>query len=130
MLTAICFGTNNLPAAGQFYDQVLSCINLHRCFENDVEIGYGLEHQPPCFWIVKPFNQEPASFGNGTQSIFVANSIDQVNSFYQTGIDLGGLNEGKPGPRDYSLGYYGAYLRDLDGNKLHVFCLSDSIESR
>ena len=76
--------------------------------------------------MLKPYDGEPASFGNGTQVIFKAEDKDQVGAFYQAAIRLGGKDERAPGPRDYREGYYGAYCRDLDGNKLHVFCIEGS----
>ena len=47
-----------------------------------------------------------------------------VHSVYNKAIALGGLDEGKPGPRPYSQGFYAGYFRDPDGNKLNVFCFT------
>lgn len=121
MLIATCVGTNNLPLAGQFYDAVLETLNMHRMMENENEIGYSLENDDTVFYVLLPFNNEPATSGNGTQISFQANSPNIVDKFYNAAIKAGGKDEGKPGPRDYAEGFYGAYVRDLDGNKLHVF---------
>ena len=51
---------------------------------------------------------------------------DTVDSFYKVAIDNGGTDEGAPGPRDYAPGYYGAYCRDRDGNKLHIYTMLKS----
>ena len=126
MLTAICLGTSNLKQAGHFYQAVLATINMVRAVEDEVEIGFACVDNPPSLWILKPYNGQPATFGNGTQVIFKAADKDQVQAFHQTAISLGGKDEGKPGPRNYLAGYYGAYCRDLDGNKLHVFCIEDN----
>ena len=72
---------------------------------------------------------KPASYGNGTQLIFQASTPAQVDEFYQGALELGGQDEGPPGPRNYRPGYYGAYCRDQDGNKLHVFHLPDKGDS-
>jgi predicted lactoylglutathione lyase len=72
-----------------------------------------------CFWVLTPFNQQAASYGNGVQVTFQASSNDQVEAFHQMALALGGVDEGAPGYR-YRPDYYGAYCRDLDGNKLHV----------
>jgi len=120
MLSAVCFGTSNLERSGAFYDNVLATVGMVRLEANDKEIGYGIKGQSPEFWVLVPFNGEQASFGNGTQIIFNAKSSDSVDEFYRVALESGGSDEGAPGLRDYTPGYYGAYCRDPDGNKLHV----------
>ena len=75
------------------------------------------------FYITNPVNKEKATFGNGTQISFLVNSKDLVNNFYNTGIKLGGKDEGAPGIRS---GDYYCYLRDLDGNKICAFSKIDN----
>ena len=70
------------------------------------------------FIMVGTNNLEKANFGNGTQISFLVNSKDLVNNFYNTGIKLGGKDEGAPGIRS---GDYYCYFRDLDGNKICAF---------
>jgi len=70
------------------------------------------------FYVTKPANKEIATFGNGTQISCLVESKELVNNFYQTGINLGGKDEGAPGIRS---GDYYSYLRDLNGNKICVF---------
>jgi len=123
MLSAACVGTNDLEKAGRFYDRVLVTIGMKRGFANEVEIAYSSSDDKLTFWVLKPYNGESASVGNGSQLMFVALNQKAVNSFYHAALSNGGSDEGAPGPRDYREGYYGAYCRDLDGNKLHVFCI-------
>lgn len=120
MLSGVCFGTNDLDRAVAFYDAVLPIIGLTRTMKDDVEAGYGLEGETPVFWVLIPFNREPATFGNGTQAMFRVEDQALVDAFHEKVLALGGTDEGAPGPRSYSEGYYGAYCRDHDGNKLHV----------
>ena len=123
MLNSVCFGTNDLQRAGAFYDSVLASIGLERRVTVDNEIGYGPEGGSVCFWILTPFNHQAATHGNGSQVIFEAPNAAAVDRFHALALELGGADEGAPGPRDYSPGYYGAYCRDLDGNKLHAFVI-------
>jgi hypothetical protein len=123
MLKGTCVGTNNLEKASQFYDQVLACIGMSRFFENEVEVAYSSEKGGSTLWVLTPFDGRAASVGNGSQLIFSATNTSSVDDFYANVMRLGGADEGAPGPRDYREGYYGAYCRDLDGNKLHVFCI-------
>lgn len=120
MLIGACVGTNNLKEAKLFYDAVLGSIDMVCQVEAQHEYGYGSENGDPNFWLVVPYNEEAASFGNGTQVIFQAESKEKVQAFHALALKMGGQDEGAPGPRDYAEGYYGAYVRDLDGNKLHV----------
>jgi len=120
MLSGVCVGTNNLDAACIFYDEVLATIGMQRVVSESHEKGYAGNDGKVSFWLVVPYNEQKATFGNGTQVMFHAPDIETVNAFYATVLRCGGTDEGKPGPRDYHPDYYGAYARDLDGNKLHV----------
>ncbi len=121
MLAGVCIGTNDLAAAGVFYDEVMTFVGFERQVTVEREIGYGPPGGRTELWVLTPFNGAPATYGNGTQVMFSVPDEDGVRAFYEAVIRLGGSDEGAPGPRDYSEGYYGAYCRDLDGNKLHVF---------
>ena len=68
-----------------------------------------------------------ASSGNGSMVAFLAPSPEAVNAAHAAGLANGGTDEGMPGPRDhYAIGYYGAYLRDPDGTKIHFVHRGDS----
>ena len=100
--SGICFGTNDLDKAGKFYDLVFKTINVVRCQTTDNEIGYGSSIDEECFWIIKPFNKEPATRGNGSQMIITANSKNEVDLFYAAALKAGGYDEGAPGLRAVS----------------------------
>ena len=69
---------------------------------------------------VQPYDKKPAAPGNGTMLAFEVGSPAEVDSLYRKALELGGTDEGPPGDRGD--GYYGAYFRDLDGNKLNFHC--------
>ena len=119
MLLGVCLGTNDLPAAAEFYDKVLGTLGMVRTMEAGNEVGYGPAGGASCFWVLTPYDQQPATRGNGTQVTFQADNNDLVEAFYQIAVQSGGSCDGAPGYR-YRPGYYGAYCRDPDGNKLHV----------
>lgn len=121
MLTAVCLGTNDIRAATEYYDAVLGTLDM-RCIVDDPHArGYGGADGVVTVWIVQPYNEQPATSGNGTQIMFQAPHPAAVDAFHAAGIAQGGRDEGAPGPRPhYHPDYYGAYLRDPDGNKLHV----------
>jgi catechol 2,3-dioxygenase-like lactoylglutathione lyase family enzyme len=114
----VTIGTNDLPRAAKFYDALLGVIGGKRFMELDRNIawsngGAGLA-------VCKPFDGKAASVGNGVMVALVAGSQDNVAALYKKALELGGKDEGPPGPRGTS-GFYAAYFRDLDGNKLCAF---------
>ena len=120
MLSGVCIGTNDLEAADMFYDKVMETIGMNRTVTEANEIGYAGSDGKTTFFILTPYNEKAASFGNGTQVMFYAADEAAVTAFHAMVLKYGGKDDGAPGPRNYHPGYYGAYARDLDGNKLHV----------
>ena len=120
MIGFVMVGTNNLDKAVNFYDILLDAIELKRVVTNEKYAGYASKGKPEQveFYVTNPVNKDKATFGNGTQISFLVNSKDLVNNFYNTGIKLGGKDEGAPGIRS---GDYYCYLRDHDGNKICAF---------
>jgi lactoylglutathione lyase len=77
----------------------------------------------PQFWVLRPFDEGPTRPGNGIMPGFNAKDRAAVDAFYRAALKLGGSDEGPPGRRpQYHKHYYGAYVRDPDGNKLCVCC--------
>jgi catechol 2,3-dioxygenase-like lactoylglutathione lyase family enzyme len=125
MFSHITFGTSDIRKAAAFYDAVFAPLGLKRTFSeiDDGIIAYGQENQPPKFFVGTPFNEEPATVGNGTHVALMAPNRAAVDAFHKAAVGLGGADEGTPGPRpQYHEHYYGAYIRDLDGNKLQACC--------
>ena len=114
-------GTNDLDKAIAFYGELLSLLGAQPFFKSDRGVGWGVSQDKPMFSVLKPFNGEPATVGNGSMVALSAKDAEQVQAIYDKAIALGGQDEGAPGPR--GTGFYGAYFRDLDGNKIAVFCL-------
>ena len=74
--------------------------------------------------MITPYDGKPATVGNGTMVAIVVDSPDKVHALHAKALELGGANEGDPGPRGGS--FYAGYFRDLDGNKLNAFCMVGS----
>ncbi|MNE74219.1 hypothetical protein D3C80_1702800 [compost metagenome] len=73
-----------------------------------------------------PLDGQPATIGNGSMVAFLAASPQAVQAAHAAGLAQGGADEGAPGPRPhYGAGYFGAYLRDPDGNKVHIVHRAD-----
>jgi catechol 2,3-dioxygenase-like lactoylglutathione lyase family enzyme len=86
-------------------------------------LAYERDGKMPTIYIYTPEDGGPATRGNGTHIAFIAETRDQVHSFHEHALALGGKSEGQPGPRPhYGPNYYAAYVRDPDGNKLQAVC--------
>ncbi len=122
MFSHITVGTNDLQRAGDFYDAVLGALGHARGFERESFISYG-DRSGGRFFVMRPFDGKAATVGNGVHAAFSADSRAAVDEFHAAALAAGGTDEGPPGPRPhYNENYYGAYVRDPDGNKLQAVC--------
>ena len=126
MISHTTLGTNDLPRSEKFYDDFLPFLNGKKLMKTDRAIFYSFGENSSKLAISLPFDGSPATQGNGTMVAFTVPSIEKVKEIHSKAISLGASNEGDPGERYDGL-YYGAYIRDLDGNKISIFhLLSDA----
>ncbi|UYG04607.1 VOC family protein [Halomonas sp. LR3S48] len=131
MYSHVTFGCSDLEQATDFYDSVFGELGFERrpvspdggpasaCW---VPAGKSL----PRFYAYIPFDGKTATPGNGNMVAFSASSREIVDAAYKVALMAGAKDEGAPGERiHYGVGYYGAYFRDLDGNKIHVVYRGD-----
>ena len=119
----VTIGSSDVEGARPFYDAVLGAIGYHRAFLDGGWAGYGPKDGDANTFICPPFDGEAARPGNGIMVGFLAPSREAVHAAHAAAIANGGADEGAPGPRPAdSTSFYGAYVRDLTGNKLCIFC--------
>ncbi|MEJ8567043.1 VOC family protein [Elongatibacter sediminis] len=123
MIGYVTLGTNDLPRAAAFYDALLGELGARRIMEEDQFIAWGTSMEQPGIAASKPHDGKPATVGNGTMVALAAQTPEQVQQVHARALSLGGADEGAPGPRGEE-GFYAGYFRDLDGNKLNVFCIT------
>ena len=121
MIGYVTLGTNDLPRAAAFYDALLAEIGAKRLLQFDRGISWGVAQDKPSLAIMKPFDGKAASVGNGVMVALAVDSRAKVESLHQKALELGGKDEGAVGLRGDT--FYTGYFRDLDGNKLSVFCI-------
>jgi len=123
MIGYVILGTNDLSRAASFYDTLLAEMGCSRMMEfGGRGYAWGTDMEQPMLCIMKPFDEQPATVGNGVMVGIQVNSRDQVDQMHKKALELGGTDEGQPGLRaEGGDGFYVAYFRDLDGNKLDVF---------
>lgn len=123
MLLYITVGTNNLERAIEFYDPVLKTLGYSRLVTKPDEAGYAEPGDIRCrFWVTYPYDKQEATVGNGSMTAFLAASRAGVDAFHAAAMLYGGSDEGPPGIRPFHENFYGAYVRDPDGNKLSAVC--------
>lgn len=123
MFSHVTIGARDLTALIAFYDGALAPLGIRRVMTNE-EAGYAAwrrEKDGPAFFVTRPHDGRAAAPGNGTMTAFTAPDRAAVDAVHAAGLAAGGSDEGAPGLRPhYAPDYYGAYLRDPEGNKLHV----------
>jgi predicted lactoylglutathione lyase len=123
MIGYITLGTNDLQRAGRFYDQLLAELGARRVMTDERMLGWGASPADPMFSVIEPFDQQPATVGNGVMIALNVETPAMVETVYRKALELGAEDEGAPRDRGSSMGFYGGYFRDLDGNKLVAYCL-------
>lgn len=123
MIGYVTLGTNDLERAAAFYDALFAVIGAGRFMEQEQFIAWAVDPGQPGIAATKPFDGNPATVGNGTMVAIAVKDPEQVQALHAKALELGGADEGAPGPRGDS-GFYAGYFRDLDGNKLNAFCMT------
>ncbi len=118
MISYVTLGTNDLDRAAKYYDELLAEFGAKRMMENERIILWGTAGAP-MLAVCKPFDESAASVGNGVMVALAASSAEQVAAIHAKALELGGTDEGAPGPRGGG-GMTIGYFRDLDGNKLNA----------
>jgi catechol 2,3-dioxygenase-like lactoylglutathione lyase family enzyme len=121
MIGYVILGTNDVARAAAFYDVLLHEIGAGRVMEFDRGIAYGTAPGKPMLAVMRPFDGQPATVGNGVMAAIAAGSREQVDLLSRKAMELGARDEGAAGPRGDS--FYAGYFRDPDGNKLAVYCM-------
>lgn len=119
IMSHVSLGTNNFPAAREFYIRVLGTLGCRIIMEHEGAAAFGKAY--PEFSIQTPFDGKSASCGNGVHVGFLAQSKAEVEAFFKEAIVAGATEDGDPGHRhDYGEPCYGCFVRDLDGNKVEA----------
>jgi catechol 2,3-dioxygenase-like lactoylglutathione lyase family enzyme len=122
MIGYVTLGTNDRERSAKFYDAVCGELGSGRMMENEQFIAWGKPGGGTGLGITRPFDGNAASVGNGVMVALEAADEDQVRRLYDIALANGGSDEGAPGPRGE--GFYAAYFRDPDGNKLNAFLMT------
>jgi predicted lactoylglutathione lyase len=122
MIGYVTLGTNDLQRAAAFYDAIAAELDTGRFMEMENSIAWGKPGGGAGIGLTRPFDGNPATVGNGVMVALEAKDRAQVDRLYHLAMSMGAKCEGPPGPRGDS-GFYAAYFRDPDGNKLNAFVM-------
>lgn len=120
-------GSNDIAAARGFYDALLDLLGAKRIMEFSDDLGgftmWGAGRGKPGLAVTRPYDRGRAVPGNGSMVALTVDTRAKVDAIHAKALELGGTDEGAPGVRgeEGPQAFYGAYFRDLDGNKLCVF---------
>lgn len=122
MIAYTILGTRDFEKACEFYDALLAMLGGKRVLENEQFVAYGNSKDSIYFCVCKPYDGNEATVGNGVMIALAAKDRAHVDELHAKALALGGSDEGAPGERRG--GFYAAYFRDLDGNKLNFICMN------
>lgn len=117
----ITLGTADIDRAKAFYDGLFADAGMKSFAPNERIVMWSKEPGQPLLAIAVPYDGKPPSVGNGVMVALNTGDKGIVEQMYKKALELGASDEGEPGFRTDN--FYGAYFRDLDGNKLAVYCL-------
>ena len=126
MIGYVMIGTNDLDQAARFYDVLLDPLGLVQVARVETYAAYAPKAAKDAkdaieFYVTMPFDQGPATPGNGTMIALAAPTMQALEQFYRLGLQNGGSDEGAPGPREEGSDICYAYIRDPDGSKICAF---------
>jgi len=119
MLDHLAIQCADVAVSAAFYDTVLAAVGGRRLMDFGDVVGYGVPPMPD-FWL------GPRTTGTGFREshlAFTAADRSAVREFFRLAVDAGAevLHPPQAWPQ-YHPGYYGAFVRDPDGNNVEAVC--------
>ena len=119
MIDHVSLQVRDLKASATFYEALLAPLGLVRFVERPGTVGFGKRY--PELWLNARPEGLRAEVGTGAHVCLRAPSEAAVDAFHAAALANGGQSDGAPGPRSAEVSpYYGAFILDLDGNKLEA----------
>ena len=125
MLDHVSITVSDKLVAERFYDAVMAALGVNKMGSGETWISYGERcdaDRPELTYLLIRSGPMPEE-AYGRHWCFKAQHRGQVDAFWHAGLSAGGSDEGAPGlRRKYHPHYYGAFLRDPDGNRIEAVC--------
>lgn len=116
MIDHVSVEVRDLAAAARFYEAVLATLDIAKLEVRPATVGFGKKY--PEFWINL---RAEVAVSNGAHVCFRARTTETIDAFHAAALSAGGASDGAPGLRpQHGEGYYAAFIRDLDGNRVEA----------
>jgi catechol 2,3-dioxygenase-like lactoylglutathione lyase family enzyme len=126
MLDHVSITVADIARAAPFWDAVMAALGIACVARSDDQLGYGTRNRPgdDAYSYLSVFRSRGTDLvADNRHWCFRAPSRQAVEAFHAAGLAHGGRCDGPPGLRaDYHPGYYAAFLRDPDGNRIEAVC--------
>jgi predicted lactoylglutathione lyase len=120
MIGYVTIGVSDMDKAKAFYTELLADLGASVLMDIGRIAFIGTSMDAPMLSVCIPHNEGDPQPGNGNMVAITAPSKEKAAELYHKAIALGGSCEGEPGQRIPDM-FYGAYVRDPDGNKLAFY---------
>lgn len=124
MLDHLSVTVSDIDQAEPFWDAVMAALGHPKVARRPNQLGYGRRNTPEAdglCYISVFLSSGPALVADNRHWCFAARDRAAVDAFHAAGLAQGGSCDGPPGMRpDYHPGYYAAFLRDPDGNRIEA----------
>jgi catechol 2,3-dioxygenase-like lactoylglutathione lyase family enzyme len=119
MIDHVSIAVRDLQGCERFYETVLATLGYVKLAVRPTTVGFGKKY--PEFWLNERRAMTPVDPDSGAHICLRASSIDAVQAFHEAALKCGGVSDGAPGPRSGQIaGYYAAFIRDPEGNKIEA----------
>jgi catechol 2,3-dioxygenase-like lactoylglutathione lyase family enzyme len=119
LIDHISIAVSDLAASADAYERILAPLGLKRVVAREGTVGFGKTY--PEFWLNLRADLPPPPADNGTHIAVRARDEAAVRDFHAAALEAGCTSLGEPGPRQGEMTrYYGAFIRDRDGNKIEA----------
>ena len=120
MIDHVSIAVSNLGSATRFYEAVLGAIGYTALDIRGATVGFGKKYSE--FWLNARPDMAPLPAHPGAHVCLRVRSTELVDAFHAAALANGGASDGAPGlrPHDGQGGYYAAFIRDLDGNRIEA----------
>ncbi len=120
MIGYLTVGVSDMEKGKAFYSSLLEPLGASVQVDMDRIAFIGKSMAEPMVAVCLPYDEQPNHPGNGNMMAISAGTKENVDSLYARAIELGATCDGEPGQRIPDM-FYGAYVRDPDGNKIAFF---------
>lgn len=120
MIGYVTIGVSDMERAKAFYTELLADLNASVQADMGRIAFIGTSMDSPMLAVCIPFDEQGAQPGNGNMFAVNPGTKEDVQKMYHKAIELGGTCDGEPGQRIPDM-FYGAYVKDPDGNKIAFY---------